>query len=286
VRRRHRIIAAAAAVPLVAVLAAARLSSRASRPVPPPASMAAAGDSVTAGFDLDWTHALRQDTAASWSTGTDPAVGSQYERLVALNPALAGHADNLARTGAKMADLDGQLRRAAGRHVAYVTILIGADDLCTSSTATMTPTGTFRSQFAAALRDFFAADPGAHVFVSSIPDLSRLWGMLHGSWEAQAKWGVGRICQSMLSWPGTASARRQVSQQEQADNASLAKVCTAHAHCRWDGYATFRAALSTGQISQVDDFHPNVAGERALAAVTWAAGYWSATHTRPTSPRG
>jgi lysophospholipase L1-like esterase len=283
VSRRHRIIAAVAAIPLAAVLVAARQSGRASRPVPPPASMAAAGDSITAGFDLDWTHVLREYPAASWSTGTDPTVGSQYERLVALNPALAGHADNLARTGAKVADLDGQLRRAASRHVGYVTILVGADDLCTSSPATMTPTGAFRSQFARALRDFFAADRGAHVFVSSIPDLSRLWGMLHGNWEAQAKWSVGRICQSMLSWPGTASARQQVSQQEQADNASLATVCAAHAKCRWDGYATFRAALSTSEISPVDDFHPDVAGERALAATTWAAGYWSAAHTRPTA---
>jgi hypothetical protein len=185
-----------------------------------------------------------------------------------------------------MADLDGQLQRAASQHVGYVTILIGADDLCTSSPATMTPTGTFRTEFATALTDLFSTDRGAHVFVSSIPDLSRLWAMLHGSWQTQTRWTAGRICQSMLSWPGTASARQQVSRQEQADNASLAAVCAAHAGCRWDGYATFRAPMSTGEISPVDDFHPDVAGERALAAVTWAAGFWSATHTRPPPARG
>jgi lysophospholipase L1-like esterase len=236
--------------------------------------MAAAGDSITAGFDADWGHVLRADPAASWSTGTDPEVDSQYERLVGANPALAGHSFNEARTGARVADLDAQLRRAAAHHVQYLTVLVGADDICTSSPATMTPTGPFRGEFAKALDDFFGADRAAHVFVSSIPDVLQLWTTLHGNLEAEARWNLVGICRSMLSWTNTAADRQRVAAQEQADNASLASVCAAHANCRWDRYATFRAPLSVTDMSPVDDFHPNAAGQRALAAVTWGAGYW------------
>ena len=41
-------------------------------------------------------------------------------------------AANVARTGAKMADLDRQLK-LVGTGVQYVTVLMGANDVCTSS---------------------------------------------------------------------------------------------------------------------------------------------------------
>jgi lysophospholipase L1-like esterase len=273
VRRYRPILAVAVAIPLVVVLVAARRSAGTSGRVPLPTSMAAAGDSITAGFDADWGHLLRADPASSWSTGTNPAVDSQYRRIVGANPAMAGQSVNEARTGARMADLDGQLQRAAARHVQYLTVLVGADDLCTSSPATMTPSGTFRAEFAKALDDFFAADRAARVFVSSIPDIYRLWTTLHGNLQAEARWSLAGICRSMLSLTNTSADRQRVAAQEQADNASLASVCAAHANCRWDRYATFRAPLSAADISPVDEFHPNPAGQRALAAVTWGAGY-------------
>jgi hypothetical protein len=89
-----------------------------------------------------------------------------------------------ARSGAKMVDVAGQVTAAAGQGVQYLTILMVANDLCASSPATMTPTATFRTQFAQALSAFFAHDPGAHVLVSSIPNIYRLWNTLHDNWAA------------------------------------------------------------------------------------------------------
>jgi hypothetical protein len=85
-----------------------------SGPPPPPvdgfpSSMVALGDSITAGYGscLAPTACPRN----SWSTGDGTQVNSHYRRIVASNPAMRGHATNLARPGATVADLPSQRRR-------------------------------------------------------------------------------------------------------------------------------------------------------------------------------
>src|SRR3954451_15322300 len=68
-----------------------------SQPVPVPglpASMAALGDSITAGFGS--CLAPSACPRHSWSTGDGSQVTSHYRRIVKANPALAGHGRNLA----------------------------------------------------------------------------------------------------------------------------------------------------------------------------------------------
>jgi lysophospholipase L1-like esterase len=275
----RRWIALSVAVALVAaagITAVVVLGSRSSA-VTLPRSMASTGDSITRAFDLDRSHVLQDDPTDSWSTGSDEAVNSQFDRILAAQPAIAGNVYNDASTGATMAALDGQLATASAQGVAYVTVLMGANDLCTGTVAAMTPTATFQSQFRQALSDFFAADPHAHVFVSSIPDIFQLWEMLQTNIVAQITWAAAHICQSMLSVTATAVQRQQVVEQEQADNAALSSVCRRFAHCRFDGDAVYRANFSAADVSTVDYFHPSLSGQQMLAAVSWSASYWRST---------
>jgi hypothetical protein len=237
--------------------------------------MASTGDSITRAFDATWLGCFVADCPQySWSTGTSTSVTSQYRRILAKNPAIGGHGSNDARTGAKMVDLDGQLTTAAGQGVQYATVLMGANDLCTSSAATMTSTTTFTAQFKLALTDFFAADPGAHVFVSSIPNLYQLWSVLHTNPAATAAWRAGSICQSMLAASNTDTQRQLVVSQEIADNNALQTVCAQFANCRWDGLATYDFPFQPYDVSTIDYFHPSIRGQNDLAATTWKATYW------------
>jgi hypothetical protein len=240
-----------------------------------PSSMASTGDSITRAYDATLFGCFLADCPQySWSTGTSSAVSSEYRRILAANPAISGHGWNDAVTGAKMAALDGQLRSAAAQGVQYATVLMGANDLCASSAVAMTPTATFRAQFQQALADFTAADPGALVFVSSIPNIHQLWSLLHGNRTAQSTWTSFGICPSMLASTNTEAQRQQVVTQEQADNAALAEVCGQFANCRWDGLATYGYSFTTSDVSTVDYFHPSVTGQNHLAGVAWTAGYW------------
>ena len=243
--------------------------------VPLPNSMAATGDSITRAFDAIWCPLPYTDCPDySWSTGTNTTVNSQYLRILALNPNISGHAFNDAKTGAQMSALDGQLKTAASQGVQYATVLMGANDVCTSSIPAMTPTPTFKSEVRTALKDFFAADPRAHLYLSSLPNIYQLWSINHTNPVAQSIWTLFNICQSMLAASNTEAQRQQVVAQEAADNKALAAACAAHARCRWDSYAGFNFAYSASDISGLDYFHPDVSGQQTIAGITWKATFW------------
>jgi lysophospholipase L1-like esterase len=261
---------------ILAVLAGLIPLSAAGSGPPLPNSMASTGDSITRAFDMSiFPWCLLSDCPAySWSTGTSTSVNSHYRRILAKNNGISGHVYNDAKTGANMSALDGQMVTAAGQSVAYVTVLMGANDLCTSSAATMTPSATFQSQFRQALSDFFTKDPTARVYVSSLPNIYQLWSTLHGNASARWTWKTYNICQSMLSGNNTEADRQKVVAQETADNQALATVCGGFSNCRWDGYAGYNFKFPASDISTIDYFHPNRQGQNDIAAVTWKASFW------------
>ena len=244
--------------------------------VPLPYTIVSTGDSITRGFDAGFDCILTDCVQYSWSTGASAQVNSHYSRLLALNPGISGRSFNLARTGARVADLAGQLQVAGYFKAEYVTVLIGANDVCTSSAATMTPTQTFLTQFYTALAQFFYYNPNGKLFVSSIPDILQLWSILHTNRNAVGAWSTFHICQSMLSTANTDADRQAVAQQLAIDNYILAGVCAVFPNCRWDGYAAFAYRFTVTDVSPIDYFHPSVSGQMHLSAVTWPTSFWGA----------
>jgi lysophospholipase L1-like esterase len=163
-----------------------------------PNSMAALGDSITRAYDVCCSYS--DHPGQSWSTGGSwyDGISSHYERIRRRNSAIAGHAYNDAVTGAKMSAANSQASAAAAQHVAYVTILLGANDLCTSSPSTMTSTDNFKSQFSQAMATLKQQLPNARIFVGSIPDIYQLWKVLHTNRVARTVWATANICPSML----------------------------------------------------------------------------------------
>ena len=92
---------------------------------PPPASMAAIGDSITRAYDVCCSYG--DHPGQSWSTGytSYDGIASHYERIRQLNPAITGHAYNDAVSGAKMAAAPTQAGQAVSQDARYVPILLG-----------------------------------------------------------------------------------------------------------------------------------------------------------------
>ena len=267
-------LASTALAPTAFAATASPTAPAATTAVALPNSIASTGDSITRSFNATTSGCFLSDCPQySWSTGTS-TVSSHYQRILAANPAIAGNVYNDAKTGAKMTALDGQVKTAAAQGVQYLTVMMGANDVCTSSRSTMTPTATLQSQFQTALTDFFAADPNAHVFVSSIPNVYQLWSVLHTNSTARSAWSSFGICQSMLASTNTEADRQAVLSQEQADNSALATVCAPFANCKWDNLATFNYQFAASDVSTIDYFHPSVSGQTHLAATTWGASFW------------
>jgi lysophospholipase L1-like esterase len=245
-------------------------------PPPPPGTMASIGDSITRAADVCCWYG--DHPANSWSTGGAnwDDIASHYERIRALNPAIAGRNYNDAVSGAKMSSGPAQAKRAVTQHVQYVTLLLGANDLCTSTPASMTPVDTFRGHLRETLQILMAGLPqNALVFVSSIPDVYQLWQIYHTNWTARLVWDVADICQSLLAPSRTERQRQRVRNRNIAFNGVLAGECAAYTRCRFDGNAVFDFEFTRGDVSKLDYFHPNLAGQAALANVTWAQSWWS-----------
>lgn len=249
---------------------------------PLPGAMAAVGDSITRAYNTG-PSSFADYPANSWSTGTSTTVNSHYTRLLAQGAPITGKNYNDAVSGAKMADLNGQMATVNGQSVGYVTVLVGGNDVCTSSESTMTSVATFVGQFRAAMTTLRNGSPNALVYVVSIPDVYNLWSVLKGNGSARFAWSIFGICQSMLKNPlSTAQVdvdrRARVSQRNVDFNSQLKAICEQEytATCRYDQNAVFNTKFAASDVSTRDYFHPSVAGQAKLAAASWAAGYWGA----------
>lgn len=237
-----------------------------------PTSMAALGDSITAGFASCGT--VLACGRNSWSTGTSAAVDSHYVRIRSENDRIAGHEHNYAVPGARAGDLDRQAGEAVKAKVSYVTVLIGANDACTATVGDMTPAATFRSEVDDALHTLKKGLPKAHVLVVSLPDLYRLWQLGRDDKHAQRAWKLG-ICPSLLADPASDAQadqdrRQRVRQRIDDYDDQLAAACTAYGdHCRWDHGAVHGVRFSLALVNHLDYFHPDADGQKRLAEVTY-----------------
>jgi hypothetical protein len=259
----------------LAVVSAGLMAQPAWAAPPLPSSMAALGDSITRAYDVCCYYG--DHPGQSWSTGytSYDGIASHYERIRQLNSAIAGHGYNDAVTGAKMAAAPTQAGQAVSQGARYVTILLGANDLCTSSVSTMTSTTSFRDSFSQAMSTLLAGGQDRYVFVSSIPNIYQLWQVLHTTSTARWVWANFHICQSMLAATNTDTQRQQVVSREKAFNQILADVCAQYSRCRWDNQAVYNFQFSASQVSTLDFFHPSLSGQAALAKVTWAKSWWA-----------
>ncbi|MET7615580.1 SGNH/GDSL hydrolase family protein [Streptomyces sp. NPDC005408] len=235
-----------------------------------PDSIAAVGDSITRGFDA--CVVLSDCPEVSWATGTDAKVRSLALRLIG-EPAVAERSWNYARSGADVADLPGQMAQAAAKKPELVTVMVGANDACADSAEKMTTVENFRRSFEGALKELRRTAPKAQVYVSSVPDLKRLWSTGRGNPLGRQIWKLG-ICASMLGDADDVSTRAQarrarVQERVVEYNKVLKDVCGKDLRCRYDGGAVFDFRFSGEQLSRWDWFHPSRDGQERLAEIAY-----------------
>ncbi|MEU9051761.1 SGNH/GDSL hydrolase family protein [Streptomyces sp. NPDC048384] len=235
-----------------------------------PASVAAVGDSITTGFDA--CSVLSDCPEVSWATGSSPRVDSLAVRLLGRAKA-AERSWNYAVTGARMADVPGQMAQAVTRRPELVAVMAGANDACRDTTAAMTSVADFRTQFEDAMGTLREALPKTQVYVASVPNLMRLWEQGRTSPMGKQVWKLG-ICPSMLgdadSLTAAANQRRETVQERvEAYNDVLEQVCAKDRRCRFDDGAVYEFRFGGKQLSQWDWFHPSVNGQARLAEIAY-----------------
>lgn len=263
----RRLLAASfAALCLIALASAAALAAY-------PNSMAATGDSITRAFNT-CSFPFIDCPQNSWATGTERAVDSFYLRILERNAGIREHLHNDAVSGAKMAELPGQVGNAISQSVEYLVIEMGANDVCTSEEGTMTSVASFKSNLESALRSFTARLPSARISVGSIPNVYWLWSLLHTNSSAVSTWNSLGICQSMLRNPTSTSRedeerRLRVQRRELEFNGVLAEVCALYANCQYDRNTGYEYRFEAAEVGTRDYFHPSQRGQATIARIEW-----------------
>src|SRR5258706_5007908 len=147
---RLRYLLAAALAIVLAFMSLATTAGATLAKVGPRSRVTALGDSITRGYDSQGSGCVgfSDCPAFSWATGSNATVNSYFRRLQAVNPSAVlsnPTRGNDAVTGAKVGDLNGQALNAIAGNPDLVLILIGANDVCTSSEAAMTSVTDFRT---------------------------------------------------------------------------------------------------------------------------------------------
>jgi hypothetical protein len=201
-------------------------------------------------------------------------VKSIYSRILAANPAIRGHNLNLGDHDASIDDLVAQARKAAAQTLkpGLVLIEVEGDIRCDGNDESRVT--DFRAKFASALDTLATSLPQARIFVvsswGSFPSYVKyLKGLSLG---LRLKHAGKSLCQLVESPSGRVvpSHVAYIEKFVKAYDAQLAAACKALPHCRYDGGAAQRLAVTADDIS-LDQQHLTVHGQARLAAVEWAA---------------
>jgi lysophospholipase L1-like esterase len=240
-------------------------------------NIGAVGDSISAGFNAD---RLLNNRELSWSTGTsgDRRVLSHFHRLTDIHGSAHVRAFNEAVMGSESADLPQQTRRLSGRQLDYVTVLIGANDVCTWSGPDLDEKlRRFKTHVTFSVQTLLDGNPGVRVVLVQIPDLFRLWelGMAN---NCQSKWNLFGICAPLLAEDRTMEERLEFRSRWEIANATLANIAD-QLNARFPGQVQFDETLGQTEfeaehLSRLDCFHPSVAGQNLIAEKTWQAGWY------------
>lgn len=229
------------------------------------------GDSVSLGVNA--CGGQGQCAAASWSGGTDPAVGSVAERLTAAS-GVEPNVVNAAKDGGDVGDALVLVDEVLQAGPQLVTVLLGGNDACAPSLDEMTSAADYEAQFTQLFGRLNAEAPDATILALSVPDIHRLWEIGHADARAVQAWNSSPSCKNLLGSADDASAeatarREAVAVRVDEYNAAILRVCAAAERCIDDDGAVFAYEFTPEEISAIDYFHPSIAGQRAIAEIAW-----------------
>jgi lysophospholipase L1-like esterase len=243
------------------------------RVITPAISIASLGDSITQAANScePWVNCPDY----SWSTGSNEEVNSHAQQLQALY----GQVEeikifNNAQSFTKMVDVPRQAALATSQRAEYITILSGANDVCSPTIEEMTSIEDYKKSFTEALGTIYTQLPLTKTFVASIPSLYNLWELGKNNPDAVSAWDKGKNCQSMLA-NATSSDQKDIERRAAVEqriteyNKVLQEVCDEYKNCLFDNNAVYNHQFSLTEISDVDYFHPSISGQNALAEITW-----------------
>lgn len=233
---------------------------------------ASIGDSITAAMDADRPLANRE---INWATGTKDAqkVNSHALRLRAALPDKKIATRNLAISGSKSPDVVRQAAHLAKSRPDYVTVLVGANDVCAWDEDHSAQLEAYEDNMRKIMATLVKSNNDVKVLVSAIPNMPLLrdLGAANG---CQSRWSTLNICPALLGAKRTDEERAGFARRWADANDVLEKVSAEFPQNVRFAASAAQPVFNMGHVSKIDCFHPNVNGQDFLAEMTWAEGWY------------
>ena len=252
------------------------LSSTATNGQPGDMVIGALGDSLSAGFNAK---RFGDNRDFSWTTGlaNKDQINSHLARLseregLGTTRVLKNH--NEAITGSKSQDLARQSRRLVRHKPDYVTITIGANDVCHWDANHEPQRRRFEDNVRDTLVYLKESNQDIRILLMAIPDIHQVWSSLVDFPGCQARWDLYNICRPLLDQRRTDEERRAFRKRWVDANDTLQSLAEEFSdHVRFDPKVA-EAKFEREHVSKLDCFHPSVAGQNYLAEVAWNSGWF------------
>jgi hypothetical protein len=249
-----------------------------------PNAIVVLGDGGASGRGSDPAHPFRDAPENSWATGTNPAVDSVYSRILAVNPAVRGHAVNLARDDISPSSFNTQVQRATALNPKpeLVIIELGDRSIASCDGSDSAHYADSRAQWTTLLDTLTKRLPNARIFLVS--PWGGSYGSSWGSFDSYVKYldglstgvrlghaGKG-LCQFVESPSGSVVPARVAYMKNTwaGYEAQKAAACAQFPQCHYDRGVAGRIPVTAADIAPGGGY-PSVQGNTELAAAEWTA---------------
>lgn len=321
----NNVLACSLLITSLLVTPIAKAADSASEP-PLPSSMAAIGDSITAGAVAQFTtqswiqpqellgiayrlfrSKMRQSVEPaqrkdlSWSTGLNRYkwVHSHYSMISYL-----AHQENISYPASFNAAVSQDDSRDAFDQLGnvvhwslttqnkgapdYVTIFVGANDLCQEEGVPPTPVETYRARITKLVHEVLTRNPKSKVMLIELPNISKVWAFAKEKrlsriakfQSCSTLWKSLDVCPSVLR--DLSPKQRAFVEATNREYNRVLRETAARFSSRNSGYGKDRVRLAKGLYDRelnfddlaIDCFHPNFRGQSKIGYETFYQSWW------------
>ena len=222
------------------------------------------GDSVSAGFN-----ALRygDNREFSWAGGLDSQfqVQSHARKLQHLMPLRQIEVHNEAFVGADSKNMARQTARLLRVSPDYVTIGMGANDVCEWSEDYLASLGTYEASLVAAIEKIIAKNPDVKIVLAPVPSLRLMYELGRQRSGCQDKWETIGVCRPLLASGLTGEDRERFFARHQHLNQVIESTATRFARNVKFAHALADTVFEQSSVSPLDCFHPSISGQNLIS---------------------
>ncbi len=233
-----------------------------------PYIMGSLGDSISAGFNA-WRYGDNREL--SWAGGLDPQglVESHARRL---KNQLVGRdlvVVNEAFVGAEVRQLQRQAARLLKSKPDYVTIAIGANDVCTWYEDYLPKLESYKQHLTQVIDRLIEANPKIKIVLLPVPSIPLMYELGLKRSGCQAKWDTMGVCKPILAADRTPQQRQDFTARFEHLNQTIGAIAAQYSINVRFVPEIAKAAFDDSMISPLDCFHPSIEGHNFISDLSF-----------------